>query len=108
MDDYFSNSPFNSAILNTGSTVWSKNLWGNLTVDGNINTVHDNYYEDLLLEKSKLEKTRLSVELLVLKTTDKISSIEMINLLKMLESSDPENHILAKEIIEKFNKELFG
>lgn len=107
MDDYFSNSPFNSAILNTGSTVWSKNLWGNLTVDGNINPIH-NSYEDLLLEKAKLEETKLNLELLILKSFDKISSIEMLNLIKMLKSSDPENHILAKEIIEKFNKELFG
>lgn len=107
MDDYFSNNPFNSAILNTGSTVWSKNLWGNLTVDGNISPIH-HPYEDLLLEKAKLEETKLSVELLILKSFDKISSIEMLNLIKMLKSSDPENHILAKAIIEKFNKELFA
>jgi hypothetical protein len=71
-------------------------------------TVHDNYYEELKLEKEKLEETRLNVELLILKSFDKISSIEMLNLIKMLKSSDPENNIVAKAIIEKFNKELFA
>jgi len=93
----------------TGGTFSWRDLGVGSTISvGSTTTVHDNYYEELLLEKEKLEKTRLSVELLVLKAADKISSIEMINLLKMLESSDPENHTLAKEIIEKFNKEIFG
>ena len=83
--------------------------WRDLSVNSSSNTtISTSYYDELLLEKAKLEKTRISVELLVLKSLDKISSIEMINLLKMLESSDPENHTLAKEIIEKFNKEIFG
>ena len=71
-------------------------------------TIHNDYYEELKLEKEKLEETRLNVELLILKSFDKISSIEMLNLIKMLKSSDPENNIVAKAIIEKFNKELFG
>lgn len=104
MDDYFNSN----VKISIPSTTWTKNTWPNLDlITTGTTTIHNNYYEDLLLEKSKLEKTRLSLELLVLKTTDKISSIEMINLLKMLESSDPENYILAKAIIEKFNKELF-
>jgi len=70
-------------------------------------TIHDNYYAELLLEKEKLKETRLNVELLLLKSLDVISSEQMLNLIKMLKSSDVENHIVAEAIIEKFNKEIF-
>lgn len=103
MEDYF-----NSNIKLSGtSNPWTKNIWGNIKLNGSISPINDPY-EDLLLEKAKLEETKLNVELLILKSFDKISSIEMLNLIKMLKSSDPENNIVAKEIIEKFNKELFG
>jgi len=86
-----------------------ENSWRDFTVGASSHTtITTSDYEDLLLEKSKLEETKLNVELLILKSFDKISSIEMLNLIRMLKSSDPENNIVAKAIIEKFNKELFG
>ena len=72
------------------------------SIPGDISTINDKMNNFQI----KVENMELNITLLQLHVLGKITAIEMGNLLRMVHSVDPENHVVAHETVNELLKTI--
>ena len=72
------------------------------SIPGDISTINDKMNNFQI----KVENMELNITLLQLHVLGKITAVEMGNLLRMVHSVDPENHVVAHETVKELLKTI--
>jgi hypothetical protein len=72
----------------------------------NLSSILDTSVDNLKELEKKFDGLDYRTQVLELQALGKITSIEMANLIKMLQSVDEENHVVAKEVINNLMKTI--